>query len=177
MFEGKTEIILGKNPHHCNTKTETGKKTNRLFPSSSSEDDFESTSSEESFDLKGNGKTAQRPRTGHNQDKGKSRDSGSQAQRREIEKKENQSPNSNNFSPPQNVSSQGTGHSIQGYMPPSTSATAPSLGKTWDNSLQSQTVRQTGQPAYRPPTHPLPPTSFSPPFGAKRWWKTGDGFF
>ena len=100
MFEGKTEIIFGKNPHHCNTKTETGKKTNRLFPSSSSEDDFESTSSEESFDLKGNGKTAQRPRTGHNQDKGKSRDSGSQAQRREIDKKENQSPNSNNFSPP-----------------------------------------------------------------------------
>ena len=127
-------------------------------------------------DKKSNGKTKQDPHASQDQDKGKSRDSGSQAQRREIDKKENQSPNPNNFSPPlanpnnffppQNVASQGTGHSIRGYMPPTTSATAPSLGITWDNSLKFQTAQQTGQPPYTRPTQPLQPTSFSPPFGA-----------
>ena len=137
-------------------------------------------------DKKSNGKTKHDPHAGQDQEKGKSRDSGSQAQRRETGKKENQSPNPKNFSPPppnpnnfsplppnpnnfffsQNVASQGTDHSIRGYMPPTTSATAPSLGKTWDNSLKFQTEQQTGQPAYKPPTQPLQPASSSPSFGA-----------
>ena len=155
MFKGVIKIIPGKNPHHINTKTENEitKGAEKLKNGKKRA----SNSSEEDFAMKGNGKTKQDRRADQDRHKGRSRDSSrSEAQRRESARKENQSPNPNNFPPSsQNFASQGTGHSIQDYMPATTSAPTSSLHQTWDNSLKSQPNTTSTMPS-QPASTPLP---------------------
>ena len=86
----------------------------------------------------------------------------SEGQGRENDGKEHhRSPNPNIFSSPQNVASQGTGHSIPDYMRPTTSAPTSSLRQTWDNSLKFQREQQRGRQPYTAPTMPSQPRFFS----------------